>query len=59
MILMLSPLAEFCRNQVARIKFFVMGFRGDWKSFVQIFNLNRHAGTDEVGVPQNLQINTC
>ena len=33
--------------KVARLKFFVMGFRGDWKAFRQVFNLTRHYGTDE------------
>lgn len=38
----------FSPNQVGRLKLFVMGFRGDWKSYVQVFNLVRHPGTDEV-----------
>ena len=37
-------------GQVARLKFFVTGFRGDWKSFVQVFNLCRTPQKDEDGV---------
>ena len=36
--------------KVARFKFFCMGFRGDWKAFVQVFNLSRFYNTEEVRV---------
>ena len=33
--------------EVACLRFYVMGFRGDWKAFRQVFNLDRHYNTDE------------
>ena len=36
--------------KVARFKFFCMGFRGDWKAFVQVFNLSRFYNTEEARV---------
>lgn len=37
-----------CVAQVSKIRLFVMGFRGDWKAMVMIFNLNRHYSTNKV-----------
>ena len=33
--------------EVACLRFYVMGFRGDWKAYRQVFNLERHYNTDE------------
>ncbi|CAJ1355722.1 unnamed protein product, partial [Effrenium voratum] len=33
--------------QVATLHCFITGFRGDWKALKQVFNLHRHASTDE------------
>lgn len=33
--------------QVANLNFFVMGFRGDWKAYRQVFNLVRHYNAEE------------
>ncbi len=34
-------------SEVAVLRFFVMGFRGDWKAFRQVFNFTRHYNVDE------------
>lgn len=34
-------------HQVAKLHFFIMGFRGDWKALKQVFNLARHYSTDQ------------
>ena len=34
-------------TQVAWLKVVVMGFRGDWKAFKQVFNLKRWYNVDE------------
>lgn len=41
-------LSKYCVAQVSKIRLFVMGFRGDWKAMVMIFNLNRHYSTNKV-----------
>ncbi|CAJ1378577.1 unnamed protein product [Effrenium voratum] len=33
---------------VATLHCFITGFRGDWKALKQVFNLRRHASTDEI-----------
>ncbi len=44
-----SPFFGFGQRKVANLRFFVMGFRGDWKAFKQVFNMVRYYGTDQVG----------
>ena len=34
--------------QVCKLRMFVMGFRGDWKALVQLFNLTRTYNTNQV-----------
>ena len=43
---------EFWRQevQVARLFFYVAGFRGDWKALKQVFNFDRYADRDEARV---------
>ncbi len=38
--------------KVARLRFYVLGFRGDWKALKQLFSLNRHYSTNEANVVQ-------
>ena len=45
-ILVLSKLE--LHIEVARIYFYVTGFRGDWKALKQVFNLTKHYSTDKV-----------
>lgn len=40
------------RLKVACLRFYVMGFRGDWKAFRQVFNLTRHYNVDEAWFPK-------
>lgn len=34
-------------SQVARLRFFVMGFRGDWKALKQVFHMDRNYNENE------------
>ena len=42
-----------CVCQVAKLFFFIMGFRGDWKAMRQIFSLCRHYNTNQERVIEN------
>ena len=46
-------------SEVACIRFYVMGFRADWKAFKQVFNLKRHYNVDEVRFFSQTSIQVC
>ena len=40
--------ARVCRDEVGRLRLYVLGYRGDWKALVALFNMKRNYSVNEV-----------
>ena len=41
-----------CSLEVAKIHFWIMGIRGDWKALKQLLNFERRMNVNQEGVPR-------